>query len=141
MSSRLLYLLQIHIVHGIQRKPGVTNKIICDNQGLLTCSEKAVGWKYMTPNVTLRSEWDLESVIIDMYKQLDIPFMFLHVKSHQDDDGPVESLSLKAQLNVQADELATKALHDAPTHNRVELFPTAKCQFIIAGQSVTRKIP
>ena len=95
----------------------------------------------MTPNVTLRAEWDVESTIVNSYKQLGIPFTFLHVHSHQDDDGPVTGLTLEAQLNVQADALATEALQDAPTYPKVSLFPTAQCQLIIAGKSVTRKIP
>jgi hypothetical protein len=95
----------------------------------------------MTPNATLRAEWDVESTIVDSYKQLGIHFTFLHVKSHQDDDGPVAGLTLEAQLNVQADALATAALKDAPTYSKVALFPTAKCQLIIAGKLITRKIP
>ena len=95
----------------------------------------------MTPNVTLRPEWDLESVITDTYKQLGIDFEFMHVKSHQDDDGPVADLTLEAQLNVQADTLATAALQEASTHRKVALFPTAKCQLILAGASITRRIP
>jgi hypothetical protein len=105
------------------------------------CCFHGAEWKYMTPNVTLRAEWDVESTIIDSYKQLGIPFTFLHVKSHQDDDGPVAGPTLEAQLNVQADALATEALADAPTYPKVALFPTAKCQLILAGKSITRKIP
>jgi hypothetical protein len=75
------------------------------------------------------------------YTQLGVHFTFLHVKSHQDDDGPVAGLTLEARLNVQADTLATAALFDAPTVPKVALFPTAQCQLIIDGKSITRKIP
>ncbi len=141
MSSGLLYLLQIHRFYGIQRNRTTANKIICDNQGLLTRIGNSTTWKYMTPNVTLRAEWDVESTIVDSYKQLGIPFTLVHVKSHQDDDGPVTGLTMEAQLNVQADALATEALKDAPTYPKVSLFPTAQCQLIVNGNSVTRKIP
>jgi hypothetical protein len=141
MSSGLLYLLQIHLRYGIERQRGVRDKLICNNQGLLTRIERATAWKYMTPNVTLSAEWDLESVIVDIYQELGITFEFTHVKSHQDDDGPVDALTLEAQLNVQADALATEALKHAPTYNKVMLFPTAKCQLILDGVSITSKIP
>jgi hypothetical protein len=141
MSSGILYLLQLHRFYGIKRPRNSANKIICDNQGLLTCIGNATTWTYMTPNATLRAEWDVESTIVDSYKQLGIHFTFLHVKSHQDDDGPVAGLTLEAQLNVQADTLATAALKDALTYSKVALFPTAKCQLLLAGKSITRKIP
>jgi hypothetical protein len=103
---------------------------------------EAVEWNYTTPNVTLRSEWDIESVILDTYKELGLQFTFLHVKSHQDDDGPVSGLSLEAQLNVEADLLATEYLKETDTNRPIALlFPTAKCQLIINGKSITRKIP
>ena len=141
MASIITFLVQLHSLYGIHRPRQTTNKIICDNQGLLTRVEQATTWKYMTPNVTLRAERDLESVILDGYTKLGIPFTFLHVKSHQDEDGPVSDLTLEAQLNVQADSLATEALKDAPTYRAVALFPTAICQLIVGGASVTRKIP
>jgi hypothetical protein len=141
MSSGILYLLQIHHVYGIARSRNARNKIICDNQGLLMRIERATTWKYMTPNATLRAEWDLELVIVNSYSQLGIPFTWMHVKSHQDNDGPIAGLSLEARLNVQADALATAALTEAPTIPKVALFPTARCQLILDGRSITRKIP
>jgi hypothetical protein len=83
------------------------NTIICDNQGLLTRIKEAIQWTYTTPNVTLRAKWDIESVILTTYKELDIKFTFMHVKNHQDDDGPLENLSLETRMNVEADKLAT----------------------------------
>ncbi len=56
----------------------------------------------------------------------------MHVKSHQDDDGPLESLSLKTRLDVEADRLAMEYLQQQqPRHPIALLFPTAKCQLII----------
>jgi hypothetical protein len=141
MNSGLLYLLQLHRFYGIHRNRTSRNTIICNNQGLLTRIENATTWKYTTPNVTLCAEWDVESAIVDSYTQVGIPFTFLHVKSHQDNDGPVSVLTLEAQLNVQADTLATEALKEAPTILKVSLFPSAKCQLIINGKSITHKIP
>jgi hypothetical protein len=60
-----------------------------------------LSWNYTTPNVTLRVEWDIELVILTEYKALDMLFVFKHLKSHQDDNTTVESLSLESRLNVE----------------------------------------
>jgi hypothetical protein len=65
--------------------------------------EEAVQWNYLTPNVTLRAEWDIESVILSTYRDLAMQFSFLHVYSHQDDDAPAETLPLETRLNIEAD--------------------------------------
>jgi hypothetical protein len=66
----------------------------------------------------------------------------MHVKSHQDDDGPLENLSLETRMNVEADKLATEYLTEAhPKRPIALLFPSAKCQLIVNEKSVTRKIP
>jgi hypothetical protein len=36
----------------------------CNNEGLLIRIEEATEWNSMKPNVTLRAEWDIESVIL-----------------------------------------------------------------------------
>ncbi len=78
MASSLLFKFQ----RERERNRRTTNIIICDNQGLLTRIEEAVEWTYTTPNVTLRAEWDIESVILKLYQELEIKFTFMHVKSH-----------------------------------------------------------
>jgi hypothetical protein len=108
----------------------------------LTRIEEAIKWKYTTPNVTLQAEWDIESVILTYYKAVDIKSAFMHVKSHQDDDGPIERLSLETRHNVEADRLATEYLQEEhPKRPIALLFPTAKCQLIVNEKSVTRIIP
>jgi hypothetical protein len=106
MASALLYLrlLQQHI--PFTRQIQSVKKLICDNSGLLTRIEESSAWNYTTPNVTLRAEWDVELVILDEYKKLGIKFVFMHVKSHQDDTKAVQTLTLKSRLNVEADRLA-----------------------------------
>ena len=79
---------------------------------------------YTTPNVTLRAEWDIESVILETYKELAINFVFLHIKSHQDDDSVVSSLLLASQLNVEADRLTTDFLQENEPRKPIALlFP------------------
>jgi hypothetical protein len=69
----------------------------------LTRIEEAEEWTYTTPNVSLGADWDIESVILQTYKELGIKFTFQHVKSHQDEDTAVRDLLLKSHLNVEAD--------------------------------------
>jgi hypothetical protein len=80
--------------------------------------------------MTLRAEWDIKSIIFIMtYKELDMEFAFMHVKSHQDNKTAIASLSLKLHLNVEADCLATE--YTAKEHMCqpiVKLFPSAKNQ-------------
>jgi hypothetical protein len=68
--------------------------LICNNEGLLIKIEEVIEWNY-TPNITLWAEWDNKSFILTMYKELKLQFVFMHVKSHQDDKTPAASLSLK----------------------------------------------
>jgi hypothetical protein len=76
------------------------------------------------------------------YRELDMKFIFHHVKSHQDDDTPTDHLTLESRLNVEADRLATEYMQEDQTRRPiVTLFPTAKAQLIMKGASVTRKIP
>jgi hypothetical protein len=83
------------------------NVLICDNEGLLIRIKTAHKWTYTTPNVALRAEWDIESVILDLLlKELQMKFTFTHVMSHQDDDTPTANLTLETRLNVEADPLA-----------------------------------
>jgi hypothetical protein len=112
MASALVYLRLLQRHTDFTRDKRSKNIIICNNQGLLKRIEEAIHWSYTTPNVTLHAEWDIESVILTTYKELDLKFSFLHVKSHQDDAVPVESLTLETQLNVEADRLATEYLQE-----------------------------
>jgi hypothetical protein len=82
-------------------------------------------------------------LILEVLTELQMKFLFIHVKSHQDDETPMANLSLDSRLNVEADRLVTKYMQEdlvrrPPT---VNLFSSAKVQFLIKDVSVTRKIP
>jgi hypothetical protein len=97
---------------------------------------------YTTPNVTLRAEWDIESVILQTYQELEINFTFMHVKSHQDDNNPVANLFLETRFQEEADQLATEYLQSDKPRQAIALpFLTAKCQLIVNNKSMTLKIP
>ena len=57
-------------------------------------------------NRTLISDWDALAMIQDTLTTVKYPLRIQHVKGHQDDNKPYDSLSLHAQLNVDADALA-----------------------------------
>jgi hypothetical protein len=142
MTSALLYLRLLQRLVEFSRYPTSVNKIICNNKGLLIRIGEASKWKYTTPNVTLRAEWDVNSLILTIYKELGMQFDFVHVKSHQDDETPVASLSLESRLNVEVDCLATKYMkEDTQRWPLVDLFPLAHAKLIIKQKLVTRKIP
>ena len=140
MASGLLFihLLQQHFAITWSNERG--NKLICDNEGLLIRIEKTLTWTYLQPNVTLRSEWDIESVILDAYKNIGWKFAFQHVRSHQDDSRPIHSLPLAVQLNIEADRLATEYLETSQYQGYDSIFPTAKCQLLLNGETISRKL-
>ena len=91
------------------------------------------------PRSTLAPEWDLMKKIHALKQQIPIRTVTIWVKSHQDDNVPVESLSFAAQLNCQADSLATtqytctqcsKSHHFHPP-------PEAEAYVVLSGQVVT----
>jgi hypothetical protein len=127
MASALLYLRILQQQYDFTRDRHSTNVLVCDNQGLLQRNSEAVEWTYTTPNVTLHAEWDVESVIFEMHRELNMTFVYTHVMSHQDDDTETANLLLKSCLNVEADRLATKYMQeDLQRQPVVALFPSAK---------------
>jgi hypothetical protein len=140
MGSGLLflYLLQQHFSSTWNPQQ---SKLICNNKGLLMRIKKTMAWKYLQPKVTLRAKWDIESLILDFYRQLGWQFQFTHVRSHQDDSIPLCNLPMEAQQNVEADRLATEFLTVAKYAGRASLFPSAKCQLLIDGATVSQKLP
>jgi hypothetical protein len=142
MASALLYsrLLQRQIL--FTRHTQSRNIIICDNQGLLIRIEESSGWNYTTPNITLRPEWDTESVILATLKELGMQFKFMHVKSHQHDEALVTTLSLETRLTIKADRLATEYMkEDTERRPKVALFPSAKGQLKINNTTRNAQTP
>jgi hypothetical protein len=81
MATTLIYLEFLHQQTNFRRNALTTNRLICNNEGLLTRIKEVV-------------QWDIKSVILDTNKALAIHFSFIHVKSHQDDDIAGHDLSL-----------------------------------------------
>jgi hypothetical protein len=89
----------------------------------------------------LHSEYDVLAQSFLLLQEYAITPEILHVKGHQDDNKPCGHLPLPAQLNCDANSLATTELCSLPNQIRqVPLFPSAKAQLLILGQSVTRNL-
>jgi hypothetical protein len=143
MASAMLYLRLLQRQIEFTRGPRAVNKVICDNQALLLRIAEASEWTYTTPNITLRAEWDVESVILTLQQELNLRFEYVHVKSHHDNSTPMHGLSLEVRLtNVEADRLTTEYMtEDKERRPTVSLFLSVKAQLIINDDSVTRKLP
>jgi hypothetical protein len=98
-------------------------------------------WNTWYPSNALESEWDILSVILEYIPQLPVRPSVQHVKGHQDGDSPLVTLSLAAQLNCEADALATIALlviaYPIPLS---PVLPSAEYQLDVADTTVTRKV-
>jgi hypothetical protein len=140
MASGLLFLSLLKQHFDLEWTQNLDNFLICDNEGLLIRIEKTLKWKNLYPNVTLRSEWDIESVILTTYSQIGWHFQFVHVKSHQDKTTAIRDLPLAVQLNIEADKLATDYLETSAFQGHASLFPSAKCQLTIDNDTVSRKL-
>jgi hypothetical protein len=81
--------------------------LFSDNLGLMKHIAQMQHCKTLYLSTALLPEWDLLSVILEYMKRLLSEPLVQPVKGHQDDDARVCTLSLPAQLNCEADALAT----------------------------------
>ena len=80
-----------------------TVKMLTDNQGLVTRLQTSLPFSDPFPNSTLMADWDVTNEIVTSLRGLSRLPLLLHVKGHQDASTEYSSLSLEAQLNVEAD--------------------------------------
>jgi hypothetical protein len=101
-----------------------------NNLGLITRLDKFLPYPDPFPNVTLQPDWDVTNEILVTLQAMPIQTIFAHVKGHQDDHCPYDSLPLEAQLNVDADYEAGQYQMQNPAqrpmiprlpHNRAQL--------------------
>jgi hypothetical protein len=113
-----------------------------NNENLVKQIVKMQHWTTFYPSTALLPEWDLLSTILTYLKLLPSDPLVQHVKGHQDDgDALVYTLLLPAQLNCEADALATESLAAilAPIP-LVPVFPSAVCQLDIRDATSTRRL-
>jgi hypothetical protein len=104
---------------------------------ILSCS-----FRLASESAALHSEFDVLATIHSLIKGLSHPPVIAHVKGHQDNAIPYHKLPLPAQLNCDADLLATRELEEyAMTCEHVPLLPTTKVQLSLGGRTVIRNLP
>jgi hypothetical protein len=88
----------------------------------------------------LHSEWDIVSSVHQLQQEFDPPPDLQHLKGHHNDGTPIEFLELPSQLNVEADTLATTALHEYGSIKPIVPFnPSSGAQLTINGCTITRQ--
>jgi hypothetical protein len=95
----------------------------------------------IAPPFTLIGKWDtLISVFHLMDKFPELPKL-QHILGHQDDDLSYQNLPLDAQMNTQADTLATMELDEYATpFHHVPFNPESRAMFSINRIAVTRQL-
>ncbi len=117
-------------------------KMYCDNLGLIKKVNYFFKYRLASIKCVLHSEYDIVHQIFCLLREYQATPAIIHVKGHQDNKIPYANLPLPAQLNVDADCLATRELREHPNLIRhTPLFPTTKVQLLLEGNSVSRNLP
>jgi hypothetical protein len=116
-------------------------QMYCDNLGLVTKVNKLFAFRLAPAQAALHSEYDVLATIKDLLTDFTSLPIIAHVKGHQDKKVAYANIPLPAQLNCDADVLATHELfHHPTTCEQVPLLPAAQAQLTIGGRTVTRKL-
>jgi hypothetical protein len=141
MHSVLLFLDLCFNFFLVQAPATVESLFCCDNQGLIKRINFAMNGSWTNPKHCLALEYDVESGIVDILNRLPIKLACLHVKGHQDEDTPAETLPWEAQMNCHADACATDYLDNWAVSSQVVPFiPASQASISIAGVSITRNV-
>ena len=118
-----------------------TLSVRCDNLGLIKKQASFRKFALAKYSATLHSEWDaLISVFHLMNDFPEVP-QLTHILGHQDNDFSYQDLPLDAQMNTQADALATMELEEYATpFHHVPFNPESRVMFSINGIAVTRRL-
>ena len=120
-------------------------RLYCDNKSAVDIAneiQKASKNTFARGGVVnaLMAEYDviqrLATVLDDAPSQL----RMIHIKAHQDNDKPAESLSVPARLNVMADKLATKALQEGLGTTIAGMLPGTEVLVHTAKGTITRRM-
>jgi hypothetical protein len=114
----------------------------CDNAALMKNLHKAQKYKDYWPNESLDNDWDILISIKTSTLELDNPPTFTHIKGHQDDHHNYADLPLKAQLNIDADRLASIYINDhhQNQHTTVTRLPSNTAQLQLPQGTITHHL-
>ena len=109
---------------------------VCDNKGLISKLKKLRKYTTHYPNSTMDADWDaLHEITLNCPTNLHLR----HIKGHQDQTCEYDELPLQAQLNCDADALATQYLNNYPDqdHTRVPILPSNGAQLELPDGTAT----
>ena len=136
-----LFLLRLFQYCGRSLPSTEAFEFYCDNQGLLKKLEYFRSHTNAIQAACMHSEWDIVSTLHRLQLQFPILPSLTHVKGHQDTIYHNHNLALPAQMNVEADLLATLALqHWGSPKSVVPFDPLSYVMLSIKGRAVTRNL-
>jgi hypothetical protein len=109
MIGGLLFLRQMCLYCG-HLQLLLLHQMHCNNLGLVTKVYKLLSFRLAPRQAALHSEFDVLATIHALLNDFPLPREIQHVKGHQDDHKAYKDLHLSAQLNCNADLLATDKL-------------------------------
>jgi hypothetical protein len=83
-----------------------------DSESWIARINKEPARKVTHPKATLMSDWDITNKRQHHLRHYPFRITFEHVWGHQEIDTPYDDLPLLAQLNVDADALASTCMQD-----------------------------
>ena len=135
-ALRFILLLRLHFHQPV---PNTTITWWCDSLSLL---QRLAPQPIPNPNRSKLADHDVESSIRHSVPLVTTKLQSIHIRSHQYDNEPLESIPLPHKLNRIADQLAIQHLSQIsqPT-SKAPLLDPARCQLHIGGNTITRALP
>jgi hypothetical protein len=134
--TMLLFLMHIRHYFDVQLECHIN--LYTDNKGLVDVLPQMTN-PFQSSLASFRADWNLLQAIASTLKPISsTPLQVHHVKGHQDRTREVSTLSLPAQLNVEADGLATE--FNAPLTSpllEIPFDPMTKIQLVVGHKTVT----
>ena len=93
--------------------------VYTDSKSLVQTINKRLEWSYDFTYSTMNPDWDIQQSISSTVRQFPQVPSFRHVKGHQDNNVAPSTLSLPAQLNVEADNLASSYVYPPSISSRI----------------------
>jgi len=120
------------------------HKLCCDNEKMVKRCQKLPKPHQMVPNSRVVAEWDLLAEVWETTRSIPEGSRptINWIRGHQDKHTAYENLSLEAQLNVDADELAEAYVRTHPhkDYTTSHLFPTSGIQLHIQSGTATYQL-
>ncbi|KAL7565834.1 hypothetical protein ACA910_007394 [Epithemia clementina (nom. ined.)] len=107
LLSFLRFLIRTHEYTAVSLPLPV--QLYTDSKSAIDRLTEMQQWPYFYPNTTMAPDWDVLQAIVTSLHLVGPSLKLNHVRGHQDRATPVHLLSLPAQLNVEADGLASSA--------------------------------